>query len=49
MITQKFKRETKLFLMLNKTTIEKIRFATIGTVLNFVHFKIKNLFKTRMN
>ena len=38
LITQKFKRGTKLFLTFNKTTIEKIRFATNGTVLNFVHF-----------
>ena len=38
MITQKFKDETKLFLTFYKTSIEKIRFATAGIVLNFVHF-----------
>ena len=39
MITQKFKRGT-----LNKTTVEKISFATIGIVLNFVHFILSRIF-----
>ena len=43
MITQKFKRGTKLFLTLNKTTIENIRFATSGSVTNFVYFIWKKI------
>ena len=38
MITQKFIRKIKLFLTLNKTAIEKIRFATSGSFMSFVQF-----------